>query len=95
MTLPVRALNVGAEGKGFQVVRRLLRSRIVIAVVSATLAATLVGGGAAAHIPASNGVISGCFKVVGGAFRVVNAENGKTCTADEKPLSWSAIQTGS
>ena len=75
---------------------RLLRSRIVIAIVSATLSATLVGTWAAAKIPDSSGVIHGCFKVQGGALRVVNSEKGVTCVAGEKPLSWDEhFSTGS
>jgi len=82
------------EDRGIMV-RRSLRSRILIAVVSATLAATLVGTWAAAKIPDSGGVIHGCFKVQGGALRVIHAEHGVTCGTGEKPLNWAGLSSGS
>src|SRR5438105_13527407 len=71
---------------------KLLHSRPMIALASATTAVLVVGGVARATIPSSNGVIHGCFKPTGGDLRVINADNGKVCASNDKPLDWN--QTG-
>ena len=67
---------------------RLLHSRPFVAFASATAAALIVGGVARATIPSSDGVIHGCFSRADGSLRVINAENGKVCASNEKPLNW-------
>jgi|GEM_PF-7040601 len=52
-----------------------------------------------AAIPASDGTISACYRNQGGVFnpkgslRVINAENGETCAANETALSWKNSQS--
>jgi hypothetical protein len=46
------------------------------------------GGVAAAAIPASNGVITGCYSKTTGALRVIDAEAGATCAKSEKRVTW-------
>lgn len=50
-----------------------------------------VGGVAYASIPGPSGVISGCYKRIGGALRVVDAGAGVRCNASETPLNWNQI----
>ena len=54
------------------------------------LVATLVivGGIATAAIPAADGTISACYKKTTKILRVINAEAGQVCNADERPLTW-------
>src|SRR5215211_1957595 len=47
----------------------------------------VLGGVAYAGIPASNGVISAC-KDNKGALRVIDAEAGQSCNANQQPLTW-------
>lgn len=54
----------------------------IIAVVALVLAA---GGFAVAAIPEPSGKIHACYRINGGALRVVP---GTTCAQGEKPLSW-------
>ena len=67
--------------------RRRLRSRGGVVVLA--LALTGAGGVAYAAIPNSvTGVITGCRSTASGALRVIDAQAGQTCTANEKALSW-------
>jgi Putative metal-binding motif len=50
--------------------------------------ALLAGGLAYATIPASNGVINGCYEKRTGILRVIDAEAGKSCLSLETPISW-------
>ena len=47
---------------------------------------------AVASIPASTGVINGCYATKDGALRVIDAEAGQPCDHKERPITWS--QTG-
>lgn len=54
-----------------------------------TCAVLSMGAGlAAASIPSSTGVISGCYGRFTGHLRVINAEAGKKCLSFETPISW-------
>src|SRR4051794_3345002 len=69
--------------------RRLIpatKTVVLLAVVAAIAVGTGVAIGA---IPGGDGTITGCYKVKGGAVRVLDAESGATCTTDEVKLSWS------
>src|SRR3954452_5458860 len=59
---------------------------VLLAVVAGIGVGTGVATGA---IPGGDGTITGCYKVKGGAVRVIDAESGATCTTDEVKLSWS------
>ncbi len=70
--------------------RRLTKGPRLLAVAGAILA--VAGGVAYASIPGSGGVISACYAKDGlpgaGRVRVIDAEAGKRCNAQENPLSW-------
>jgi hypothetical protein len=69
--------------------RRLIpatKTVVLLAVVAAVAVGTGVATGA---IPGGDGTITGCYKVKGGAVRVIDAESGATCSSDEVKLSWS------
>src|SRR4051812_22888961 len=69
--------------------RRLIpatKTVVLVAVVAAIAVGTGVATGA---IPGGEGTITGCYKVKGGAVRVIDAESGATCSSDEVKLSWS------
>jgi len=61
------------------------------AALAAVVGALAVGGIAWADIPDS-GVIHGCYKTVGGALRVIDADKGGECLSSEQALPWK--QTG-
>lgn len=47
---------------------------------------------ASASIPNSvTGAITGCVKNQGGAVRIIDAQAGATCAADERPLNWPGV----
>lgn len=52
----------------------------------------VITGAAVASIPASTGVITGCYATKDGALRVIDAEAGQPCDNKEQPITWS--QTG-
>lgn len=61
-----------------------------IAVVAAVLAVPVVT--ASASIPNSvTGAITGCVKNQGGAVRIIDAQAGATCAADERTLNWPGV----
>src|SRR3954447_5452122 len=69
--------------------RRLIpatKTAVLLAVVATVAVGTGVATGA---IPGGDGTITGCYKVKGGAVRVIDAESGATCSSDEVKLSWS------
>src|SRR3954453_11277207 len=69
--------------------RRLIpatKTVVLLALVAAIAVGTGVATGA---IPGGDGTITGCYKVKGGAVRVIDAESGATCATDEVKLSWS------
>jgi hypothetical protein len=66
---------------------RLTRSRVAILVVLAALLGAGVGYAAIPH--STTGVISGCYEKNTGLLRVINAQDGKSCTRFEAPLTWS------
>jgi hypothetical protein len=63
---------------------RLLRPRWVAAMIAAAVVAT--GSLAYAAIPDAGGVIHSCFTKSSGAWRVIDAEAGQACKANEAPL---------
>ena len=68
--------------------RKLLpasRAAIGLAVLAAIVVATGVATGA---IPGADGTVTACYKAKGGALRVIDAERGATCAADETRISW-------
>ena len=67
---------------------RLFRSRLFTACVASAAAALVVGGIAWAQIPATNGVITGCYNNKSGALRVIDTSK-TTCVAKtETQLEW-------
>jgi hypothetical protein len=60
--------------------------------ILAALLVVVAGGIAYAAIPGADGTISGCYKTSDGTLRVIDAEAGQTCKANETPIAWS--QTG-
>jgi hypothetical protein len=72
--------------------RRLFRSPLRAAAAAAILSASLVAGAAYASIPDSSGVIHGCSQKVNGQLRVIDTNQGQSCSAAETPISWN--QTG-
>jgi hypothetical protein len=48
-----------------------------------------VGAHATGAIPGGDGTITACYEIKGGAVRVIDADSGATCAADEVKLSWS------
>lgn len=64
-------------------------SRALLATVWLPLVLT---GAVVASIPASTGVISGCYATKDGALRLIDAEVGQPCDHKELPITWS--QTG-
>lgn len=65
--------------------------RVAVGVFAAALLGVVAGGIAWADIP-DGGVIHSCYKTVGGALRVIDADKGGKCTSAETALNWS--QTG-
>ena len=74
-------------------VRRVLRSRLGIAVSSATAALVVAGGVAFATgvIPGSDGVIHGCYDKQNGNLRVIDPAS-DSCRQSELEIQWN--QTG-
>ena len=69
--------------------RKLLpntRTVLLLATVGAIIIGTGVATGA---IPGGDGSIAACYKVKGGALRVIDSDSGANCAADEVRLSWS------
>jgi hypothetical protein len=63
---------------------RVFRKFLTVSPVALVVA--LIGGYALASIPDSSGVFHGCYKVSGGALRLI--DSGKTCTSRERPVTW-------
>jgi hypothetical protein len=56
----------------------------------ATVGAITIGTGVATGaIPGGDGTIAACYKVKGGALRVIDSDSGANCAAGEVRLSWS------
>src|SRR5262245_21399630 len=72
-----------------KVVARLARSGTALAFVA--LAALGVGVAVAA-IPATDGIITGCYMKSTGGLRVIDLAKGQNCTSSETNLPWN--QTG-
>jgi hypothetical protein len=69
--------------------RHSKRSRAgAIAVLTIAVCGLLVGGAAWASIPASNGVIHGCYSSKNGALSVINTAKQKSCPKGTKGLNW-------
>jgi hypothetical protein len=67
--------------------------RVIIAGVAAS--AVAAGGIAYASIPASTGVISGCYSTSTGALRVIDTATTTSCNSGESSLNWNQRgQTG-
>jgi hypothetical protein len=64
-------------------------SRAILSVVWLPL---VISGAAVASIPASTGVITGCYATKDGALRLIDAEAGQPCDNKEQPITWN--QTG-
>jgi hypothetical protein len=62
-------------------------ARSALKVWAVVLAVALVGGFALADIP-NSGIIHGCYKVTGGALRVIDTSSGQRCTSKERALPW-------
>jgi hypothetical protein len=70
-------------------VRKLLPNTRTVLLL-ATAGAIIVGTGVATGaIPGGDGTITACYKVKGGAVRVIDSASGANCAADEVKLSWS------
>jgi hypothetical protein len=72
-----------------------MNQRHIAALVGAVAIAVVSGGAglASASIPDSGtGVITGCYQMVYGSLRVIDAQAGTTCNPSEKQLTWN--QTG-
>lgn len=67
---------------------RAIRSHPLAAVVVAMLAVFTAAGIAYAAIPDSGGVIHGCYDKKTGNLRVVDADAGGACVANEKEINW-------
>jgi hypothetical protein len=68
-------------------------SGFVIAIVTAAVVGGASTAAVLAAIPDSNGAIHGCYRTAGGAnasggLRVINSENGETCSNQETALNW-------
>ena len=61
--------------------------RKLISLAALAVAIAAIAGVGYAAIPGSNGVISAC-KDSKGALKVIDAEAGQTCNANQQPLSW-------
>ena len=58
--------------------------------VLATVGTIVIGTGVATGaIPGGDGTITACYKVKGGALRVIDSGSGASCAADEVKLAWS------
>ena len=56
----------------------------------ATVGAITIGTGVATGaIPGGDGTIAACYKLKGGALRVIDSASGANCATDEVKLSWS------
>jgi hypothetical protein len=73
-----------------------MNQRRIAALLGVPVVIAVVAGGtglALASIPdSSTGVITGCYQMVGGQLRVINAQAGAKCLSSEKKLTWN--QTG-
>src|SRR5215467_13826507 len=73
-----------------------MNQRRIAALLGVPVVIAVVAGGAGlalASIPDSNtGVITGCYQMVGGQLRVIDAQAGAKCGTSEKKLTWN--QTG-
>src|SRR5919109_1715399 len=70
---------------------RAIRRRATVLLLLALGTLMLVGGGAFAGIPGSNGLISACYSRTSGALRVIDVERTppQTCSSStENFLSW-------
>src|SRR5215472_11248383 len=69
-----------------------MNQRRIAALLGAPVVIAVVAGGAGlalASIPDSNtGVITGCYQMVGGQLRVIDAQAGAKCGPAEKKLTW-------
>jgi hypothetical protein len=61
--------------------------RKLISLAALAVAIAAIGGVGYAAIPSSNGVISAC-RDSKGALKVIDAEAGQTCNANQQPLTW-------
>jgi hypothetical protein len=68
-----------------------LRGRLRLAALVAVVIAAAAAGIAYASIPDSGGVIHGCYKIAGGALRVIDPATG-SCLNSETSIAWN--QTG-
>jgi len=66
---------------------KVLQSRFFTACVASLVTAMVVGGIAWAQIPATNGVITGCYDNKTGALRVIDASKTK-CAGGTTELQW-------
>lgn len=67
----------------------LIRSRATLVGFAALAILAVPVVTASASIPDSvTGAITGCVKNQGGAVRIIDAQAGATCAADEQPLNW-------
>lgn len=86
----IAALQKPVSTKPHFIVDWLRRSRqALLATVWLPLVLT---GAAVASIPASTGVITGCYATKDGALRLIDAEAGQPCGTKEMQITWS--QTG-
>jgi len=76
------------------VVRRILRSPVAVALIASTATAVLVAGISTASIPDSSGVIHGCYKTAGTSHALKVIDNAVTanCPHGYTSLNWD--QTG-
>jgi hypothetical protein len=65
-----------------------LRKRVALVLGLTVAIGTLAGGVAWASIPASNGVISGCYSTKTGALSVIDAAKVHSCPKNAKSLDW-------
>ena len=79
-------------GRG-EMLSRLVRSRVGLAIVSSAVTAALLGGIAWAAIPGTtSGQIAACYPTSGpakGQLRVIDYQSGQRCRAGERLLRWS------
>src|SRR5919106_118027 len=70
---------------------RLLSGRRVVVAALVAVVLGAVGGYAYASIPGGDGVIDGCYGKITGNLRVIDADAGGACLANERPLSWNQV----
>jgi hypothetical protein len=77
------------------IVRRVLLARlpaISVSHVLATVLAVLIAGAAVyGSIPASNGVITGCYKKSGGALRIIDTALESCTSNNELSVNWNQV----